>query len=173
MISIDLVSKSKKWLAEKNIEKFIKKTCEELILLTDLKKILRKNFQLEVAISLVSDLQIKKMNQQFRSKSAATNVLSFPALDENLLRQIGLKKLVGGAEYLFLGDIVIAYETTKKEALLQKKDFHHHLTHLILHSILHLLGHDHEESNMAEKMENLEIKILKKLKIKNPYQPAK
>lgn len=96
--------------------------------------------------------------------------MSFPAFDEKLIRKIGIKKAAKSQNHCFLGDIVIAYETVKKESLAQKKKFRDHLTHLILHSILHLIGYDHEEKKMAEKMENLEIKILKKLKIKNPYQ---
>lgn len=170
MINIDLVAKSKKWQQEKNIENFIDKICKKLIPLTDLQKILGKDFDLELSVSLVSDLQIKKINQQFRQKNKPTNVLSFPALDENLIRQIGLKKVVGSAKYLFLGDVIISYETLKKESLAQKKKFHDHLTHLILHSILHLIGHDHEDEKMANTMENLEIKILKKIGIANPYQ---
>jgi len=167
---IDIVVKSKKWVEIKNIENFVEKTIQKIIPLTDLKKILKKNFILEISVSLVSDLQMKKINLEFRGKNKATNVLSFPALDENLIRQIGLKKLVGACEYLFLGDIIIAFETLKKESLAQKKKFHDHLTHLILHSILHLIGYDHEEEKMAKIMEDLEVKILKKLKIKNPYQ---
>lgn len=170
MIFIDLELKSKKWNDEKNIEKFVEKTCQKIILLTDLKKILTKNFTLEVAISLVSDAQIKKINSEFRGKNKATDVLSFSNLDENLIREVGLKKAVGAAKYLLLGDVVIAYETVKKESLAQKKKFDDHLTHLILHSILHLIGFDHEDEKMAKKMENLEIKILQSLKIKNPYQ---
>jgi probable rRNA maturation factor len=167
---IDIVVKSKKWAQIKNVENFVEKTIQKIIPLTDIKKILKKNFILEVSISLVSDLQMKKINLEFRGKNKATNVLSFPALDENLIRQIGLKKLAGACEYLFLGDIIIAFETLKKESLAQKKKFHDHLTHLILHSILHLIGHDHEEEKMAKIMEDLEVKILKKLKIKDPYQ---
>ncbi|MBP7709753.1 MAG: rRNA maturation RNase YbeY [Rickettsiales bacterium] len=169
MIFIDLELKSKKWNEEKNIEKFVEKTCQKIILLTDLKKILTKDFVLEVAVSLVSDAQIKKINSEFRGKNKATDVLSFSNLDENLIREIGLKKAVGATKYLLLGDVVIAYETVKKESLAQKKKFGDHLTHLILHSILHLIGFDHEDEKMAKKMENLEIKILKSLKIKNPY----
>jgi probable rRNA maturation factor len=167
---IDIVVKSKKWAEIKNIENFVEKTVEKIIPLTDLKIILKKNFILDISVSLVSDLQMKKINLEFRSKNKATNVLSFPALDENLIRQIGLKELVGADKYLFLGDIVIAFETLKKESLAQKKKFHDHLTHLILHSILHLIGYDHEEEKMAKIMEDLEVKILKKLKIKDPYQ---
>jgi probable rRNA maturation factor len=167
---IDIVVKSKKWAEIKNVENFIEKTIQKIIPLTDLKKILKKNFILEISVSLVSDLQMKKINWEFRGKNKATNVLSFPALDENLIRQIGLKELVEHHEYLFLGDIIIAFETLKKESLAQKKKFHDHLIHLILHSILHLIGYDHEEEKMAKIMEDLEVKILKKLKIKNPYQ---
>jgi probable rRNA maturation factor len=167
---IDIVVKSKKWAEIKNVENFIEKTIQKIIPLTDLKKILKKNFILEISVSLVSDLQMKKINLEFRGKNKATNVLSFPALDENLIRQIGLKKLAGADEYLFLGDIIIAFETLKKESLAQKKKFHDHLIHLILHSILHLIGYDHEEEKMAKIMEDLEVRILKKLKIKDPYQ---
>lgn len=169
MINIDVVTKTKKWQEEKNVEIFIKKICQTLVSLTDLKKIIKNNFELEISILLVSDQQIKKINYEFRQKNKATNVLSFPALDENLIRKIGLKEFVGSSEYLFLGDIIISYETLKKESLAQKKKFRDHLTHLILHSILHLLGHDHEDEKMANTMESLEIKILKKIGIKNPY----
>ena len=170
MIFIDLELKSKKWQEEKNIEKFVEKTCQKIIPLTDLKKLLTKNFTLELAVSLVSDAQIKKINCEFRDKNKPTNVLSFSNLDENLIRQVGLKKAVGSCGYLLLGDIVIAYETVRKESLAQKKKFHEHLTHLILHSILHLIGFDHEDEKMAKIMESLEIKILQSLKIQNPYQ---
>jgi len=115
-------------------------------------------------------VQMKKINFEFRQKNKPTNVLSFPALDENLIRKVGIKKAVGPCNHLFLGDVVISYETLKKESLAQKKKFHDHLTHLLLHSILHLISYDHEDEKMAKVMESLEIKILKTLKIKNPYQ---
>lgn len=169
MIFLDVATKSKKW---GKAEKLIEKICKKIIPLTDLQKILTKDFQLELAISLVSDLQMKKINFEFRKKNQPTNVLSFPALDEKLLRKVGIKKVVGPRQCLFLGDIVISFETIKKESLAQKKKFEHHITHLILHSILHLLGYDHEDEKMAKIMENSEIKILKKLGIKNPYQQS-
>ncbi len=169
-ISLDIIAKSKKWNTHRNIQQFIERTCHKIIPLTDLKKLLRKNFTLEIAISLVSSRQMKTINFEFRGKNKPTNVLSFPNLDENLVREVGIKKAVGSASFLPLGDIVIAYEIVEKESLAQKKKFHDHLTHLILHSILHLIGYDHEEEGMAKIMEDLEIEILQKLKIKNPYQ---
>lgn len=167
MIHIDIVCKSKKWHAFANYEQEITQICQRLIALTDLKQL--KETELELSVSLVSNLQIKKINTEFRHKEKATNILSFPALDEYLIREIGLKKLIKNDPYLFLGDIIIAYETVVKESLAQKKNFTNHLTHLILHSILHLIGYDHEDEKMAQEMEKLEIKILKKLNIKNPY----
>jgi probable rRNA maturation factor len=173
MIFIDVETKSKRWEEVENSAKIVKNICKKLIPLTDLEKILTKNFRLEISVSLVSDAQIKKINHQFRRKNKATDVLSFPTIDENLVRKIGLKKLLKDQKYLFLGDIVVAYETVKKESLAQNKIFKNHLTHLLLHSILHLIGFDHESDEMAKEMENLEIKILEKLRIKNPYQLIK
>jgi probable rRNA maturation factor len=166
-INIDLVVKSKKW---KGSEKFVEEVCKKIIPFTDLKKILKKDLTLEVSISLVCDAQIKRINSQFRNQNKPTNVLSFCALDEKLIRKVGLKKAVKPCKHLFLGDIIISYETVKKESLAQEKKFEDHLTHLILHSILHLIGYDHEDKKMAKTMEGLEIKILKNFKIKNPYQ---
>ena len=140
--------------------------CKKLIPLTEIAKI---KSDIELSISLVSDLQIKKINHEFRNKNQATNVLSFPSLDENLVRKLGLVKVTKGLPHVFLGDIVISFDSLKKESLAQKKNFDNHLTHLILHSLLHLIGFDHEDDKMAKKMENLEIKILKKLNINNPY----
>ncbi|MBU6141394.1 MAG: rRNA maturation RNase YbeY [Proteobacteria bacterium] len=142
MITIDVVTKSKKWQGK---EKLVERLTKKLIPLVKIKA-------QEFSISLVSDAQMKKINFQFRGKNKPTNVLSFPAFDP-----------------LFLGDIVIAYETLEREAEEQKKKFNDHLIHLILHSILHLLGHDHEDEKMAQKMEKLEIKILRQLGIENPY----
>jgi len=160
MIQVDIVSKSKKW---KTHEEFIAESFKKIIPLTDLKKILKKNINLEVSVSLVLDREMQKINHAFRGKDKPTNVLSFPAVDSLSLKE--LSKI----DYLFLGDVIIAFETVKKESLAQKKTFENHLTHLILHSVLHLIGFDHEDDEMAEIMESLEIKILKKLKIKNPY----
>lgn len=169
-INIDVVTKSKKWLAIKNVEKFVEKTCQELILLSEIKSFLKKKSNcLELSVSLVSNAQIKKINQEFRNKNTPTNVLSFPFLDEKLIRKNGFENVTKSMPQLFLGDVVVAYEITAKEALLAKKDFHHHLTHLLLHSILHLIGYDHEKTKDAEIMEKIEIKILQKLKINNPY----
>lgn len=105
----------------------------------------------EVSVVLADDTFVQQLNKQYRGKDKPTNVLSFPNDDEPL------------------GDIILAYDTIEREALAQDKSFRNHAIHLIIHGLLHLLGHDHERALEAEKMESAEIKILKKLGINNPY----
>ncbi|MCK6417404.1 MAG: rRNA maturation RNase YbeY [Alphaproteobacteria bacterium] len=106
----------------------------------------------EVSILLADDTFIKDLNKTWRGKNKATNVLSFPQDTPGIL-----------------GDIVLAQETIAREAKAQRKSFAAHLTHLVIHGYLHLIGYDHENKADARKMEDLEIKILTSLKIKNPY----
>lgn len=171
MIFLDIAVKSKKWEKEPKIVDFIKKTCKKLILSTEIGKISKNLELIELSISLVSDAQIKKINFNYRGKNKPTNTLSFPALDGNLIQKKGLKEAIKGYKSLILGDILLSYETIQKESLAQKKEMCHHITHLILHSLLHLIGFDHKNEKDAKIMEDLEIEILKKLKIKNPYLP--
>lgn len=166
MIIVDIATRSKKWSGK---EKFCERISKKIIPFTELGRLLKKNIIIEVAISLVLDRQMKKINFEFRGKNKPTNVLSFPALDENLIHEIGLEKAVGNTKHFFCGDIILSFEIIKKESIAQKKSFDDHLTHLILHSILHLIGFDHEDKKSAKIMENLEIKILKKFHINNPY----
>ena len=69
-----------------------------------------------------------------------------------------------------LGDLILAFETIKEEALAQEKSMEEHFTHLLVHGTLHLLGYDHIEDKQAREMEELEVAILKKFDILNPYQ---
>src|SRR5207302_10426900 len=112
----------------------------------------------ELAIVLTDDSAVRALNRTWRRKDQATNVLSFPAPASP----------VRGAPRP-LGDIVIAYETTAREALAEHKSFRHHLAHLAVHGFLHLAGYDHEADEEAEAMERLEIAILARLKVPNPY----
>jgi probable rRNA maturation factor len=86
-------------------------------------------------------------------------VLSFPAA----------KKPARGREPRMLGDIAIAYETTRREAESENKPFAHHLSHLAVHGFLHLVGYDHENDADAETMESLERSILAGLGVPDPY----
>jgi probable rRNA maturation factor len=113
----------------------------------------------ELSLVFTDDNAIKELNNDWRDKDKPTNVLSFPAFT--------LKP--GHKPGPMLGDIVIARETVAREAVEEDKSFDHHLTHLIVHGFLHLVGYDHMTQAEAEEMERLERKILERLAIPDPY----
>lgn len=113
----------------------------------------------ELGLTFTDDAHIAELNAQWRGKNGPTNVLSFP-----------LVEIVPGAALPpMLGDIVIAQETVSREAQEQGKPFIDHLTHLVVHGLLHLLGYDHIDDNEADDMEALERRILEHLAIPDPY----
>jgi probable rRNA maturation factor len=114
----------------------------------------------EVVVLLTDDAAIRTLNRTWRKLDKPTNVLSFPAPP----RRGG-----GHGQPSLLGDIVIAYETTAREAAAEGKPFFHHLTHLAVHGFLHLLGYDHESDAAAQDMEHLETRILARLDVPDPY----
>jgi probable rRNA maturation factor len=115
----------------------------------------------ELAVMLTNDAGIRTLNSNWRGIDKPTNVLSFPALQPT----------GGGPDEAprMLGDIAIAYETTRREADDEQKPFDHHLSHLAIHGFLHLMGYDHETDDDAEAMEGLEQEILAQLGIPDPY----
>jgi probable rRNA maturation factor len=121
----------------------------------------------ELAIVLDNDSGIQALNRDWRGKNTATNVLSFPAALAGPPRKTGKS----GQLPPYIGDIVIAYQTTAREADAEGKLFSHHLAHLAVHGFLHLLGYDHENDRDAEKMERLERRILRRLAVPDPYAP--
>jgi probable rRNA maturation factor len=112
----------------------------------------------EIAVVLSDDRAIRRLNRIWRHKDVPTNVLSFPANGQTIP---GRPRL--------LGDIVIAYETTEREARAQRKPFVHHLAHLTVHGFLHLAGYEHDADEEAEAMERLERSILARLDVPDPY----
>ena len=116
----------------------------------------------ELAVMLTDDPGIRTLNSNWRGIDKPTNVLSFPALQGEGARKPGDAPRM-------LGDIAIAYETTRREADAEGKLFEHHLSHLAIHGFLHLIGYDHENDADAEEMEALETEILEQLGIPDPY----
>jgi len=116
----------------------------------------------EIAVMLTDDAGIRTLNSNWRGIDKPTNVLSFPALQPT-----GPSGPDDAPR--MLGDIAIAYETTRKEADDEQKPFDHHLSHLAVHGFLHLIGYDHENDDDAEAMETLEQEILAQLGIPDPY----
>ena len=116
----------------------------------------------ELAVMLTDNSGIQTLNSNWRGIDKPTNVLSFPALQPTG---------AGAPDDAprMLGDIAIAYQTTRKEADDEQKPFDHHLSHLAIHGFLHLIGYDHEKDDDAEAMESLEREILAQLGIADPY----
>jgi probable rRNA maturation factor len=111
----------------------------------------------EISLRIVDINEISALNQQYRGKDYATNVLSFPT------------DLPPALKLPHLGDIVICAEVVEREAVEQKKSAQAHWAHMLVHGTLHLLGYDHIDDDEALVMETLEIEILHALNFDNPY----
>ena len=150
--TIEIVTQSPLWKQQRNVKTLLRRAITEAAAMVPATGG-------ELAVVLTDDAAIRLLNRDWRSKDAATNVLSFPAREPR--RAPALPRL--------LGDIVIAYETTEREAHAEHKSFAHHLAHLAVHGFLHLAGYDHQADDEAAVMERLEILILAQLAIPDPY----
>lgn len=118
--------------------------------------IINDYIECEICIRVVDEAESQALNKQYRQKDKPTNVLSFPYTDED-------------EENILEGDIIICAPLVANEAAEQGKSSIAHWAHLTVHGCLHLQGYDHEVTEDAERMEQHEIKILKKLGFDNPY----
>ena len=113
----------------------------------------------ELVIRLVDEAESAELNRNYRNKTGPTNVLSFPfEAPPEVPMEVEL-----------LGDLVICVPVVEREATEQNKPYEAHCAHMVVHGILHLLGHDHLQAGEAEAMEKLEIAILGRLGYDNPY----
>jgi probable rRNA maturation factor len=144
------------WRSESGAEAVIHRAIETAAAMVD-----AETFDAELAIMLTDDEGIRTLNKNWRGIDKPTNVLSFPALQPVGERDDDMPRM--------LGDIAIAYQTTRAEADAERKPFDNHLSHLAVHGFLHLIGYDHEKDSDAEIMEELERKILAQLGIPDPY----
>lgn len=123
------------------------------------------NPRLLASLLFTSDEEVHTLNREWRERDKPTNVLSFPMLERE-----ELEELTPVGPPAMLGDIALAYATCAREAEEKSVSLEAHATHLIVHGLLHLAGHDHVTSDeQAEAMERLEAAILAKLGIADPY----
>ena len=120
----------------------------------------------EISVLACDDARISALNDDFRNKAQPTNVLSWPSEERGAFSPGGAPIPPEDPE---LGDIAIAYDTCAREAEAAGITMAQHTTHLIVHAVLHLLGYDHERDEDATLMEGIEIEILGKLGVPNPY----
>lgn len=121
----------------------------------------------EYSLLLTNDESIQQLNRDFRNKDMPTNVLSFPQYE---LSEGDLSLLEDEKGLVMLGDIAISWQTFDAECRQQGKASEDHFSHLLLHSLLHLIGYDHQGDRDAKQMMDLEINLLVKLNINNPYE---
>ncbi|SIO08464.1 rRNA maturation RNase YbeY [Vannielia litorea] len=128
--------------------------------------------QVELSVLGADDARVAALNGDFRGKPQPTNVLSWPSQDLAPERPGGdpLTPEPDPDGTLPLGDIALAYETCAREANEGGLNLRDHLTHLVVHGMMHLLGYDHINDADAELMEAREAEILAKLGVKNPYE---
>jgi probable rRNA maturation factor len=148
---IDLVTEDAKW---RDAGRGLRKRLEQAVLRT----LERQKAKGSLTLLLSDDKRLKELNALFRGKNKPTNVLSFPA-DEN--------------DEGYLGDVAIALGVVTREAKAAKKSLADHAVHLAVHGTLHLLGHDHMKPREAARMERLEREILAEFGISDPYAPPK
>jgi probable rRNA maturation factor len=120
---------------------------------------LKGSKSVEISLLFADDARVQPLNRDWRAMDKPTNVLSFPSA----ILQPGV------ALPPVLGDIVLAYETIEREAEEEDKPFDNHVSHLLLHGFLHLLGYDHQIEAEAARMEAIETRILGLLAIPDPY----
>ncbi len=123
----------------------------------------------EISLMGCDDARIATLNADFRGKQTPTNVLSWPS-DERGVAVAGEMPVAPDPADPELGDIAIAFETCEAEAQAAAKPLTEHVTHLIVHATLHLLGYDHERDDDATLMEALETQILGKMGLDDPYR---
>ncbi|MGY6709077.1 MAG: rRNA maturation RNase YbeY [Rhizobiaceae bacterium] len=152
---VDLTMEAGDWPPEDELAAIVSRATEATLAEMDI----RPSEACELGVLFTDDDSIAALNGEWRDKNKPTNVLSFPS---------GMTAPAGQLPPL-LGDIVLASQTINAEAALDGKPFEHHLSHLIVHGLLHLLGHDHEDDEEAEAMEALERRVLARLAIPDPY----
>jgi probable rRNA maturation factor len=134
--------------------------------------LLAAGHRFELCVALEDDASVRALNHGFRNQDKPTNVLAFAALEDENGRVMAPLANPGDNdedEPTSLGDIVIALETTRDEATRDGKPLADHLSHLVVHGVLHLLGHDHQNEDEAQRMETLETRILAGMGIPDPH----
>jgi probable rRNA maturation factor len=164
MIEVDL-SAEPMWGSEDEWQTLAEKAVNAALSVASFAQLGESGATVCVSIRFADNDEVQALNRDYRQKDKPTNVLSFPMLDQTLLNNLSNSD---DGEIL-LGDMIIAHETCATEAEEKAIPLPQHVTHLIIHGTLHLLGYDHIEEAEGDAMEALEVKALASLGHPNPY----
>ena len=155
------------WDSSRSWDLLVRRATEAAIAESAFPQLAMSERSVEISILLTSDEKVRELNAQYRGKDKPTNVLSFPMVDPEDLRDT----IFAGPE-LLLGDIILARGVCEAEAADKGVGVEQHATHLLIHGTLHLLGYDHQHDSEAADMEAREVRALRRLGIANPYEVA-
>jgi probable rRNA maturation factor len=155
------------WDSSRSWEQLVRDAAEAAVAESAFPELGTAGRPIELSVRLTGDDAVRALNAQWRGQDKPTNVLSFPMLGQDDLRDAN----VAGPE-LLLGDIIVARGVCEAEAARKGVPVDRHATHLIIHGTLHLLGYDHHDDGDAADMEAREIRALERLGIANPYEVA-
>jgi probable rRNA maturation factor len=166
-LHIDLLLNDPRWRAVDGVARLVRGAARAA-----LKRQARGLRGAELGLVLADDARLRTLNRTWRGVDRPTNVLAFPADGPDTGGgTVGGATGKPGAPPRQLGDVVLAYETVAAEARAQRKPIAAHLSHLVVHGVLHLLGFDHETAAEAADMEAAEVAILAGLGWPDPYRP--
>lgn len=151
---VDVMIEAEQWSAVQDLENLAKAAIGAVLAQTG-QKIAEGS---EVSLLFCGDSRMRELNKAWRGIDKPTNVLSFPAAEPDRLEQS-----------LLLGDIAVAFETVERESRQEGKSLGDHVSHMVAHGFLHLLGYDHESATEADEMEEAEREALARMGIADPY----
>lgn len=165
-IDLDVLVEDRRW-GVIGLEEIAKRAVKETLLALNI-----ENDEIELSLLGCDDARIAVLNSNFRDKTTPTNVLSWPAEDLAALKegQNPRHPEAGFDGVTVIGDVAIAYDTCAREAAELGKPMAEHVTHLVVHGVLHLLGYDHISDLDAALMQGIETKILGKMGLDDPYK---
>lgn len=159
------LSVGSQWNAEADWQYICEDSARAALNATPYLSLLNSGVDVEISVKLSDDNEVQQLNKDYRGKDKATNVLSFPLMDKT--------NLAAASDFnegeLLLGDIVLAKSVCTNEAVAKQISLENHVSHLVVHGSLHLLGYDHIDEAEALHMEALEVKALQSIGIANPY----
>ena len=161
------IEADEEWDSSRSWEQLVRRAAEAAIAESAFPQLATAARQVEISVLLTGDNQVRDLNAEYRHKDRPTDVLSFPMIDVDDLRDAN----VAGPE-LLLGDIILARGVCEAEAADKGISVEDHATHLVVHGTLHLLGYDHHDDDEAADMEAREVRALNRLGIPNPYEEA-